>query len=152
MIEQTSAPTSPALADALAAADLAYTDPARSRRLSEPVLASVDDEAVSAAQRALGMAAAASGNFADATERLRRAAVVAEAAGLPLRAGQARGSLAYVLLLTSGAEDALRELDRGGAVLREGVPAARLQMQRGLVLSEIRRFDEAAASLDRALR
>ena len=71
--------------------------------------------------------------------------------GLPTRAGEARGSLAYVLLLTSGAQSALAELDRADATLREGVSAARLQMQRGLVLCEIRRFDEARASLDRAL-
>jgi tetratricopeptide (TPR) repeat protein len=97
------------------------------------------------------MVAAARGDFADAARRLQHAAEIAEAAGLPTRAGQARGSLAYVLLLTKGAQDALRELDRADATLREGISGARLQMQRGVVLIEIRRFDEAAESLDRAL-
>jgi len=146
-------PRPAALTQALTAADLAYTEPARARRLAEEALAVAAGEAevATAAQRALGMASAASGNFAEATDRLQRAAEIADSAGLSLRAGQARGSLAYVLLLTSGAQDALRELDRADATLWEGVSAARLQMQRGLVLSEIRRFDEAAASLDRAL-
>lgn len=110
-----------------------------------------DAEVTAAAERALGMAAAASGDFASATDRLRNAANVADMASLPTRAGEARGSLAFVLLLTSGAERALAELDRADATLREGVSAARLQMQRGIVLTEIRHFDEARASLDRAL-
>ena len=110
-----------------------------------------DAEVFAAAERAFGMAAAASGDLAGATDRLRNAARVAETAGLPIRAGEARGFLAYVLLLTSGAQRALVELDLADAVLPDGVSAARLQMQRGIVLSEIRRFDEALASLDRAL-
>jgi tetratricopeptide (TPR) repeat protein len=142
-----------ALAQALAAAGLAYTEPTRARRDAESALAAApgDAEVASAAQRALGMAASASGDYADATARLHEAAEIADTAGLPLRAGQARGSLAYVLLLTTGASEALRELDRADATLSEGSAAARLQMQRGLILSEIRRFDEAAASLDQAL-
>jgi tetratricopeptide (TPR) repeat protein len=138
----------------VSAADLAYTEPARARRLAESALREAvgDAEVTTAAQRALGMAAAASGDFADAIDRLQCAAEVADQARLATRAGEARGSLAYVRLLTSGAQDALRELDRADAILREGVSAARLQMQRGLVLSEVRRFGEAAASLDRALR
>jgi tetratricopeptide (TPR) repeat protein len=135
------------------AADLAYTEPARTRRLAEAAMAAApgDAEVTAAAERALGMAAAASGDFASATDRLRNAANVADMASLPTRAGEARGSLAFVLLLTSGAERALAELDRADATLREGVSAARLQMQRGIVLTEIRHFDEARASLDRAL-
>jgi tetratricopeptide (TPR) repeat protein len=144
---------SAALADALSAADLAYTEPARARRLAESAVAAAagDAEIMAAAERAFGMAAAASGDLAGAADRLRDAANLAEVAGLPIRAGEARGSLAYVLLLTSGARSALAELDRADTTLRDGVSAARLQMQRGLVLCEIRRFDEAKASLDRAL-
>jgi tetratricopeptide (TPR) repeat protein len=147
------APTSVALTQALTAADLAYTEPARARRLAESaVSAAADDAEVAAvAERAVGMAAAASGDLAVAADRLRRAANLADASGLPTRAGEARGSLAYVLLLTSGAQSALAELDRADTTLGEGVSAARLQMQRGLVLCEIRRFDEARVSLDRAL-
>ncbi len=142
-----------ALTQALTAADLAYTEPAHARRLAESAVAAAagDAEVFAAAERAFGMAAAASGDLAGATDRLRNAARVAETAGLPIRAGEARGFLAYVLLLTSGAQRALVELDLADAVLPDGVSAARLQMQRGIVLSEIRRFDEALASLDRAL-
>jgi tetratricopeptide (TPR) repeat protein len=142
-----------ALTQALTAADLAYTEPARARRLAESAVAAApgDAEVMAAGQRALGMAAAASGDLAGAAERLRNAAEVADVAGLPVRAGEARGSLAFLLLLTSGAQRALAELDRADAILREGVSAARLQMQRGIVLTEIRHFDEARASLDRAL-
>ncbi len=145
---------SAALAQALSATELAYTEPARARRLAESAesAAAGDDEVAAVAERALGMAAAASGDLAGAADRLRKAADLADASGLPIRAGEARGSLAYVLLLTSGAPSALAELDRADATLRAGVSAARLQMQRGLVLWEIRRFDEARASLDRALR
>ena len=144
---------SAALAQALSATELAYTEPARARRLAESAesAAAGDDEVAAVAERALGMAAA-SGDLAGAADRLRKAADLADASGLPIRAGEARGSLAYVLLLTSGAPSALAELDRADATLRAGVSAARLQMQRGLVLWEIRRFDEARASLDRALR
>src|SRR5262249_32629326 len=111
-----------------------------------------DAEVVAVALRASGRAAAASGDLAGASELLHEAARVAENAGLLERAGEARGSLAYVLLLTSGASRALAELDRADEALHEGVSAARLQMQRGLVLSEIRRLDEARSNLDRALR
>ena len=147
-------PRSAALTEALTAADLAYTEPARARRLAESAMAAAagDAEVTAAAERALGMAAAASGDFAGAADRLRNAAHVADMAGLPTRAGEARGSLAFVLLLTSGARSALAELDRADATLRAGVSAARLQMQRGIVLTEIRHFDEAKASLDRALK
>ena len=146
-------PRSAALTEALIAADLAYTEPARARRLAESAMAAApgDAEVTAAAERALGMAAAASGDFAGATDRLRNAANIADMASLPTRAGEARGSLAFVLLLTSGAERALAELDRADETLRAGVSAARLQMQRGIVLTEIRHFNEAKASLDRAL-
>jgi hypothetical protein len=146
-------PRSAALTQALTAADLAYTEPAHARRLAESAVAAAagDAEVLAAAERAFGMAAAASGDLAGAADRLRNAARLAETAGLPIRAGEARGFLAYVLLLTSGAQRALVELDLADAVLPDGVSAARLQMQRGIVLSEIRRFDEALASLDRAL-
>jgi tetratricopeptide (TPR) repeat protein len=94
---------------------------------------------------------AARGDPETAVKLLRKAAKIADAAGLPPRACEARGTLAYLLLLTRGARPALLELDRAEATQPAGVSAARLQMQRGLILDELRRDDEAQASFDSAL-
>jgi tetratricopeptide (TPR) repeat protein len=146
-------PRSGALEQALAAAGLAYTEPTRARRLADSAVAAApgDAEVIAAAERARGMASAAGGDLAAADGQLRHAAGIADAAGLPTRSAEARGSLAYVLLLGGDAADALRELDRAEAAVSGGMVTARLQMQRGLILQELRRFDEAAASLGRAL-
>lgn len=146
-------PRSVALAQALAAAGFAQTDPAKAQRLARSALAAAADDAevAAAAERALGMAAATRGDLAGAAAQLRRSAEIAEAANLPTRSGEARGTLAYVLLLMGGAEGALRELDRAEATAPMGLAAARLHMQRGLVLEEMHRLDEAATSLDLAL-
>ena len=142
-----------ALAAALDAAAHAYGEPARARRSADRalVLAPDDQEVASVAERAHGMTAGARGDFATAVRRLTKAAQIADRAGLPLRAGEARGFLAYILVLTSGAAGALVELDRADASIPAGISAARVQMQRGLVLVELRRFAEALVSLDRAL-
>jgi len=142
----------PSLPSALAAVDLAYSDPERARRLARSVITkAATPEVVAVAERALGMAAAASGDFAEALRHLTTAVQVAVNAHCFTRAGEAHTSLAYVRLLTSGADAALRELGRADALLDGGAPAARAQMQRGLILNEIRRFAEARGCLDHAL-
>ncbi|HZC72708.1 MAG TPA: CHAT domain-containing protein [Jatrophihabitans sp.] len=140
------------LVQALAAVDLAYSDPARARLLARSASTdSADPEVLAVAERALGLAAAASGDFAAAVRHLMNAVEGAEAAQCSTRAGEARTSLAYIRLLTSGADAALRELDRADASLGGGEPAARARMQRGLILGEIRRLPEARDCLDEAL-
>jgi tetratricopeptide (TPR) repeat protein len=142
-----------ALEQALAAARFAQTDPTKAQRLARSAVRAApgDAEVAAAAERALGMAAATRGDLTRAAAQLRRSAEIAEAANLPTRSGEAHGTLAYVLLLMGGAESALRELDRAEATAPQGLAAARLHMQRGLVLEEMHRLDEAAASLDLAV-
>ncbi len=137
------------LARAEQAKDLAYTEPARARRLAEPLLG-LDPETASVAHHAVGMAWSAVGRLGAAERHLRLAVSVASRAGLVVRAAQARGSLGYVLTLTGRTSEALRALDRVPSGL-DGVSAARLLMQRALILTEIGRFAEAAAGFDAAL-
>ncbi|MEP7178157.1 MAG: CHAT domain-containing protein [Pseudonocardiales bacterium] len=113
--------------------------------------APADAEVLSSAHRALGIVAAVRGDPEAAVERLRESAQIADSADLPTRACEARGTLAYLLLLTRGAGPALVELDRAEATQPTGVSAARLHMQRGLILHEIGREDEARARFDTAL-
>ncbi len=143
------------LARAEQAKDLAYTSPARARRLAEAVLNGVAAaahaaETESVALHALGMASAAVGRLDEAERHLRSAVSVAAAAGLVVRAAQARGSLGYVLTLTGRTAEALQALSDVPAEV-DGVTAARLRMQRALVLNEIGRFAEAADGFAQAL-
>ncbi|WP_053731326.1 CHAT domain-containing protein [Nocardia sp. NRRL S-836] len=141
------------LARAEQAKDLAYTSPARARRLAEAVLdgaSARDPETESVALHALGMAASAVGRLDEAERHLRAAVSVASSAGLVVRAAQARGSFGYVLTLRGRTAEALRALEAVPAQV-DGVTAARLRMQRALVLTEIGRFDEAAAGFADAL-
>jgi tetratricopeptide (TPR) repeat protein len=140
------------LVQATTALDLSSTDPVRARRMAESVraMANGNTEAASVAEQALGMAYAAQGRLTDAEQHLRTAIDLADDGGLAACAAEARGALGYVLTLTGRTEDALRELDRAAPAL-QGQAAARLQMQRALVLTEISRFDEAAAGYGAAL-
>ncbi|RAS67053.1 CHAT domain-containing protein [Lentzea atacamensis] len=137
------------LARAEQAKDLAYTSPARARRLAEP-LVDGDAETASVALHALGMASSAVGRLDEAERHLRSAISVASRAGLVVRAAQARGSFGYVLTLTGRTSEALRALEVVPDEI-DGVSAARLRMQRALVLTEIGRFEEAAEGFAAAL-
>lgn len=137
------------LARAEQAKDLAYTSPARARRLAEASLGG-DAETRSVALHALGMASSAVGRLDEAERHLRSAVTVASRAGLVVRAAQARGSLGYVLTLTGRTAEALRALEVVPAEV-DGVSAARLLMQRALVLTEIGRFEQAADGFAEAL-
>ncbi len=137
---------------ALDAVDLAYTAPPRACRLAKLALAAAGDdrEPVAVAERALGMAHTALGDLATAERHLLAAVGTAEAAGLAVRAAEARGSLAYLRSLTGRFDDALAQLDRAAPALH-GSSRARLRMLRALVLTEAGRFDEAAAGYGDAL-
>ncbi|MEV4056038.1 CHAT domain-containing protein [Amycolatopsis sp. NPDC049688] len=141
-----------ALAKAVAAADLAFTAPAKARALAEAALdeANGHAEAAAVAEHALGLAGVSTGRLAEAETRLRAAVRLADGAGLRERAAQTRGVLGYVLALTGRTAGALRELDRAMPELT-GPAAARLRMQRAVVLTEISRFGDAAAEFAAAL-
>ncbi len=143
---------SDALGKAVAAADLAFTAPAKARVLAEAALAEADGraEAAAVAEHALGLAGVSVGRLADAETRLRAALRLADGAGLRERAAQTRGVLGYVLTLTGRTAEALRELDRAMPELT-GQASARLRMQRAVVLTEISRFGDAAAGFADAL-
>ncbi|WP_410572247.1 CHAT domain-containing protein [Amycolatopsis sp. cmx-4-61] len=144
--------TTGALAKAVAAADLAFTAPAEARALAGAALAEAGGhaEAAAVAEHALGLAGVSTGRLADAETRLRAAVRLADGAGLRQRAAQTRGVLGYVLTLTGRTAEALRELDRARPELT-GTAAARLRMQRAVVLTEISRFGDAAAEFAAAL-
>ncbi|HEY3754456.1 MAG TPA: CHAT domain-containing tetratricopeptide repeat protein [Pseudonocardiaceae bacterium] len=133
------------------AVDLAYTEPDRALLLGAAVLrAPGEPESAAIAERAMGLAYGALGRLADGQRHLRAAIEVAEKASLAIRAAEARGSLAYLLTLTGDSDAALAETEKAATALH-GVPAARLAMQRGLILTEVGRFAEAATVFDDAL-
>jgi CHAT domain-containing protein/tetratricopeptide (TPR) repeat protein len=134
------------------ALDLAQSDRVQARRLAAGASrdAGAGPEVLAVAEHALGLVALAEGDLEAATRRLRRSIEVAEGAGLAARAAEARGTLAYALTLTGRTEEALREVDRAMPAL-VGLSGVRLQMQRALILTELARFDEAAAGFEQTL-
>ncbi|HTF11942.1 MAG TPA: CHAT domain-containing protein [Asanoa sp.] len=144
--------TEQAVRAALAAVDVAYTEPVRARRLAARAVADAGDdpEPVAIAERALGMARTATGELDAAEAHFRAAIAHADRAGLRFRAGEARGSIAYVLALTGRSAEALREIALAEPALH-GVPHARLLMQRALVHTEAGRFAAAGDGYGAAL-
>ena len=141
-----------ALDRANAAMDLAFSDPAKARHLADAARAAAhgDVETLAVAEQALGLASLSAGRLTDAEGHLRTAVKMADEAGLSTCGAKARGVLGYVLTLTGRTAAGLREMDRAMPELR-GPASARLQMQRAVVLTEISRFDEAAAGFTDAL-
>ncbi|MCN0178348.1 CHAT domain-containing protein [Salinispora arenicola] len=129
-------------------------DPARATEMAEAALAAArasDDPAEETlALRALGLAALEQHNAEQALRHLRQACRVAEAARLPVRAAEARMSLALALAEAGQPQQALREIDAASPALH-GLPRARLQMQRALILDRLGHFDEAMAGYTDAL-
>jgi tetratricopeptide (TPR) repeat protein len=109
-----------------------------------------DRGAESTAERALGLAARELGDADRALRHLRSAVRVAGAAGLAEYAAEARMSLALVLAEAGRPVPALREIDAAAPALR-GLPAARLHMQRALILDRLNRFAEAMQGYTAAL-
>jgi tetratricopeptide (TPR) repeat protein len=136
------------------ALQLVLAQPRRARVLAttarEHALSAGDAAAVSVAERALGLAAKELKDLASAATHLRRAVRVAERAAAEDRAAEARMSLSLVLAYTGNTRGALREANRAAEVLT-GEEAARLQMQRALILQRLGRPDEALDGYRRAL-
>jgi CHAT domain-containing protein len=136
------------------ALELVMAEPHLARDLATDALVRAreigDSEAASVAERALGLAARELHDIAGAVEHLRAAVRIAGRAGLSLRAAQARMSLCLALAYRGDTRAALREADRAAPDLR-GPDAARLMMQRALILQRLGRLDEALEGYKRAL-
>ncbi len=133
---------------------LVTADPRRARHAATQTLRAArlarDRATESTAERALGLAARELHDADRALRHLRRAVRVADAADLPGRAAEARMSLALVLAEAGRPAPALREIDAAAPAL-DGLPAARLQMQRALILDRLNRFTEAMEGYTTAL-
>ena len=137
---------------ALSAVNAAYGSPtvvdglaSRARAVSGD-----DPEVESILHRAFAIAAWSRGETGEAIAHGRKAIAIAEAAGVPNRAAEARGSLSVHLVIAGDGDAALREIDRALPVL-SGASAARLRMQRALVLDEIGRREESLRDYGLAL-
>jgi tetratricopeptide (TPR) repeat protein len=133
---------------------LVGTDPARAQRMAAQAvtLARAAGQAGSEAQahRAHGRAAYALGRLEESLTALRTSVRQAEEGGEPEVAAEARMSLAYVLVEQGHTTEALAAADSAATALR-GLPAARLLMQRGLLLWRAGRAEEALVAYRRAL-
>jgi tetratricopeptide (TPR) repeat protein len=143
-----------AVDEAEEALGLVLAQPRKARALAavarEHALSAGDAAAVSVAERALGLAAKELKDIAAAATHLRRAVRVAERAAADERAAEARMSLSLVLAYAGDTTAALREANRAAEVLT-GDEAARLQMQRALILQRLGRQDDALEGYRRAL-
>jgi tetratricopeptide (TPR) repeat protein len=143
-----------ASSDAAEAIRLVQAQPRLARSLAVSARAAAaragDGEAASMAERALGLVAKEQSDMAAACAHLRAAVRLAEQAGSPARAGEARMSLSLVLAHQGDADGALREVDLATASLT-GDAAAQAQMQRALILQHLDRFEEALGGYRRAL-
>ena len=149
----TVAPSEP-LQSAEHALELVMAEPRNAHKAASAALVVAleagDAEAASVAERALGHAARELHDITGAVEHLRAAVRIARRAGLGVRAAQARMSLSLTLAYKGNTSGALREADRAAPALR-GLEAARLMMQRALILQRLGRLDEALEGYRRAL-
>jgi len=127
----------------LAARELALAARARAR-------AHDDRAALSVAEEALGLAARKLHDIGVALRHLHAAVRVAERSHLEIRAAKARVSLVAALAYRGDNAAALQQAERAAALLT-GHDAARLHMQRGLVLQRLGRLDQARQSYRHAL-
>ena len=109
-----------------------------------------DPGAESQALRAQGRAYRELSRLDEAVDALRQAVARAESGGAAFAAGEARMSLAFVLLERGRTRQALAQADRAADGLR-GVPAAHVVMQRGLLYQHCGRTGEALECYRRAL-
>jgi tetratricopeptide (TPR) repeat protein len=133
---------------------LAQAEPDGAAALAAAVLddvdVDVDPEAVSVAERALGLVARVRHDLGAAGVHLERAIDVALAAGLKRRVAEARTSLALVLASLGDVAGALEQADQAAGDL-DGGAAARLLVQRSLILQRLGRLDQALQGYRRAL-
>ena len=139
---------------ALEALRLAEADPRRAAVLATEAAQaahSADDVAAAAiAARARGLAAFHLEDIDAAVRHLRRAVALGLRAGSPQLAGEARMTLAFALNWRGRPSDALREIDAALDDLH-GVARARAIAQRGAILHQVGRLDEAVADYRAAL-
>lgn len=133
---------------ALTAVDQVMAQPVEGRAAAEAVLAERDDdEAAAIALRAIGLSWRENGDLKRASRTLRKAIAVADRAGLPYRAAEARMTLVIILADLGNTDGALAEVALADSVLT-GLDRARLRVNLGLVLGRIGRSVEALEALD----
>jgi tetratricopeptide (TPR) repeat protein len=134
---------------------LADDDPGRSVALAIQVArharAERDAAAASVAERALGLARLHLEDLDTAMRHLRTAITLGHRAGSPKLAAEARMTLAYALSRRGRPQRGLREIDTALGELG-GVERARALAQRGVILHQLDRLDEALAAYRLALR
>jgi len=130
---------------ALAAVELAGSDPRRARLEADAVLAAArrDPEARTVAERALGLAAQELNDLDASRLHLRRAVAIARRAQLADREQEALCSLALTLAFAGRTAAALRQLDR--------TDGPRAVATRALILSHAGRHTEAVSAYSTAL-
>jgi hypothetical protein len=133
---------------------LAESDPSRALTLASALARRArdahDHAAGAVAERAVGLAALHSQDLDTAMRHLRAAIVLGRRAGSPQLAAQARMTLAFAASSHGWSRRALREIDTALLDLR-GADHARGQAQRGAILQQLGRLDEALDSLCAAL-
>ncbi|MFP5346144.1 MAG: CHAT domain-containing protein [Actinomycetes bacterium] len=133
---------------------LASVDPPRATALAQTVLAQARStrswECVCLAERALGVAAMHQSQLEHAIGHLRAAVTAGRRAGTSGCVGEARMSLAGVLLMCGKPARSFRQIALALNEL-DGVPAARARVQRAAMLQELGRLDDALEDLRRAL-
>jgi tetratricopeptide (TPR) repeat protein len=143
------------LVDAAGAAlKLAETAPKRARgvaaRLARRAELAGDWKAASVAERAHGLALRHCGHLDSAVRHLRQAIAHGQRAASPQLSGEARMTLASALYEQGRTRLALAEIHAALGEL-EGLAAARALTQRGTLLGELGRYEEAFADYRRAL-
>jgi tetratricopeptide (TPR) repeat protein len=133
---------------------LAEDDPERAVELASEVVRQAMETrqyaTAAVAERALGLAAVHLHDLDTAVGHLRSAVRLGRRTGSAWRAAEARMTLAFALNRRGRPRQALREID--AAILDlDGVKRARAQAQRGAMLHQLGRFDEALASYQTAL-
>ncbi|NUR77864.1 MAG: tetratricopeptide repeat protein, partial [Thermoleophilia bacterium] len=133
---------------------LARTNPRRAITLAAAAVSggavSEDWAAVSTAERALGLASRELRDIVGALSHLRRAVTVADEHQLEYEAAEARLSLSLTLAFAGDNRGALREVE-AASVLATGREAARLEMQRALILQRLGRHEDALRGYRQAL-
>jgi tetratricopeptide (TPR) repeat protein len=133
---------------ALRAVEQIQTQASEARAAAEAVLAEGgDDEAASIALRAVGLSWREHGDLKLAVRTLRRAISVADRAGVPYRAAEARMSLVVLIADRGNTDGALAEAALADRVLT-GLDRARLRVNLALVLHRMGRSAEALEALD----
>ena len=139
---------------ALSALDLVGRDPRQALAEADAIVAVAAHEhdavAASRAHRAAGLALRELGDLPAAEARLRTAVRRAAAAGAAEAAGEARMSLAFILLDRGRLGAAMAQADRAAAAVT-GLAAVRVACQRALILQRTGRLDSALEEYAAAL-